>query len=130
MMASYQAAVSAGAMRKGGPVTSLTSSQSGDIAHIELLTISGDSPSWKPLNAYTDGRKTYIVFPEEMQFGDSPSLLGLNSDSGWFSEPTERRVIYRWLGNRIIADTTMSKWKLVLGVGSSQQSVLLTRRGK
>lgn len=130
-IASYRAAVGAGAMKKGGPVMTLaSSSEGGDVAHIELLTISGDNPSWKPLAAYTDGRKTYIQFPKEMQFGDSPTLLGVNADGGVFSSPTERRVIYRWMGDRLIADTVMDKLKLVLGVGGSQQSVVLARKSK
>lgn len=127
-LASYHAAVGAGAMKKSGPMMSMTSSsETGDIAHIELLAISGDSPAWKPLAAYTDGRKTYIQFPREMQFSDSPTLLGVNADGGIFSSPTERRVIYRWMGDRIIADTVMDRLDLVLGVGSSQQRVQLSR---
>jgi len=130
-LASYRTAIGAGAMKKGGPtMTMTTGSETGDIAHIEMLVISGDNPSWKPLAAYTDGRKTYIQFPHEMQFGDSPTLLGMNADDGLFSSPTERRVIYRWLGDRLIADTVMDHLKLVLGVGGSQTSVYLTRRGK
>jgi type IV secretion system protein TrbG len=130
-VASYRAAVGAGAMKSGGPTMTMTSgSETGDIAHIELLTISGDNPSWRPLAAYTDGRKTYIQFPHEMQFGDSPALLGVNSDGGIFKSPTERRVIYRWWNDRLIADTVMDKLELVLGVGSSQSKVVLTRRAK
>lgn len=130
--AAYKAAIGAGAMRTGGPAMTLTASNAsaGDIAHIELLAISGDNPSWKPLAAYTDGKKTYIQFPSEMQFSDSPTLLGINADGGVFSSPTERRVIYRWMGDRLIADTVMDRLKLVLGVGGSQQAVTLSRRPK
>ena len=100
----------------------------GNIAHIQQLRIAGDTRvSWCPINAYTDGRKTYIVFPHEMQFGESPTVLGLNNDAGWFSGPSERRVIYRWMGDRVVVDGTMWKLELILGVGSSQRKITLEK---
>jgi len=127
-LANYRAAIGAGGMKKGGPMATLSStSEGGDNAPIELLKISGDKSSWRPEAAYIHNNKTYIQFPHEMQFGESPSLLGVNDDGGVFSSPTERRIIYRWLGNRIIADTVMEKLKLVLGVGGSQKAVILSR---
>jgi type IV secretion system protein TrbG len=98
-----------------------------DAAHIEPLEIKGDRPSWRPKFAYTDGRKTYIEFPGEMQFSDSPTLLGVNGDGGLFSGPTTRRVIYRWEGRRIVADAVMDKMELILGVGGDQEKVLIVR---
>jgi type IV secretion system protein TrbG len=99
-----------------------------DADHIEPLTISGDHPRWCPTFAYTDGRKTYIEFPQGMEFGDSPSLLGVNGDGGLFSGPTQRRIIYRWEGRRLVADAVMDKMELILGVGSSQDKVLIARK--
>ena len=99
-----------------------------DPEHIEPLTISGDKPSWCPTFAYTDGRKTYIQFRSDMAFGDSPTLLGVNNDGGLFSSPSQRRIIYRWEGQRLVADAVMDKMELILGVGSSQEKVMLTRR--
>ena len=128
LMANYRIAVGAGAMKKGGPVAAMAEpATASDLAHLEILKISGDNPSWRPTAAYTDGRKTYIQFPSQMQFSDSPTLLGINSDGGWFSAPSERRVIYRWMGDRMVADTVMDKLALVLGVGSTQQKVVLER---
>ncbi len=127
--ASYRVAVAGGALRKDGPVMPNGSGAGGvDVSRIEMLDIKGDNPTWRPLAAYTDGRKTYIQFPAEMQFGNSPTLVGVNDDGGLFSSPTERRVIYRVQGDRLIADTVMDRMKLVLGVGSSQRSVSITRR--
>lgn len=116
--------------KKVSGTMSMVSSDAGDIARIEMLKISGDNPSWKPVAAYTDGKKTYIQFPSAMQFSDSPTLLGVNNDGGFFSSATERRVIYRWMGDRLIADTVMNKLELVLGVGSNRSSVILTRGSK
>lgn len=119
-LAAYHAAVGS----SGGSSESGTSV----MAHIELLKIDGDSPSWRPQAAYTDGKKTYIQFPKDIQFGEAPALLGVNADGGWFTAPSERRVIYRWMGNRIIADTVMDKIELIFGVGGSQSKVILTRQ--
>lgn len=99
-----------------------------DASRIEPMIIEGDRPSWRPRFAYTDGRKTYIEFPAEMQFGDSPSLLGVNNDGGIFSSPSTRRVIYRWEGNRMVADSVLDKFELVQGVGSSAQKVIIERQ--
>ena len=126
--ASYQVAVAGGALRKGGPAMASNDGGGVDPRRIEMLEIKGDNPSWRPIAAYTDGRKTFIQFPAEMQFGESPTLLGDNNDGGLFSSPTERRVIYRVQGDRLIADTVMDKLKLVLGVGSSQRKVTIERR--
>lgn len=37
-------------------------------------TISGDDPPWKPITAYSDGKKTYIQFPPAMAYGKAPVL--------------------------------------------------------
>lgn len=99
-----------------------------DASNIEPLTISGDKPSWLPTFAYTDGRKTYIQFPKEIAFQDSPTLLGVSNDGGIFSAASQRRVIYRWEGRRLVADAVMDKMELVLGVGFTQQKVTLSRK--
>jgi P-type conjugative transfer protein TrbG len=99
-----------------------------DPSHIEPLAISGDKPSWRPSFAYTDGRKTYIQFQTGLEFGDSPTLLGVNNDGGVFSSPTQRRIIYRWEGRRLVADAVMDKMELVLGVGPTQEKVTIARK--
>lgn len=37
--------------------------------------ISGDSPAWRPLRAFDDGRQTYIEFPASIVVGDAPPLF-------------------------------------------------------
>jgi type IV secretion system protein VirB9 len=123
--AAYRDAVAGGAMAGAGPVS--LAGGGIDPRRIQFLKITGDSPSWRPTEAYTDGRKTYIKFPSEMQFGDSPTIVGLNNDGGLFSAPTERRVIYRHQGDLVVVDSVLDRLKLVLGVGSGQQEVTLER---
>jgi type IV secretion system protein VirB9 len=36
--------------------------------------LSGDSPTWKPVVAYSDGKSTYINFPPSMAYGKAPVL--------------------------------------------------------
>jgi type IV secretion system protein VirB9 len=37
-------------------------------------TITGDNPPWRPFDAYSDGKKTYIRFPPAMAYGKAPVL--------------------------------------------------------
>jgi type IV secretion system protein TrbG len=36
--------------------------------------ISGDSPPWRPVQVWSDGKKTYISFPPAMAYGKAPVL--------------------------------------------------------
>lgn len=89
--------------------------------------VSGDHPSWRPDHVYSDGRKTYIHFPTAMRFSDAPALVGLASDGGWFRSPSEQMINYRVDGNTYVVDSTLNRAELVMGVGSSQQKVLIER---
>jgi type IV secretion system protein VirB9 len=110
-----------------GNSASANENSPGNIANIQQLAIKGDTRvPWAPTNAYTDGKKTYIVFPHNIQFGQSPVILALNNDAGWFSSASERRVIYRWMSSdRVAIDASGMKFELILGVGSSQQKIIL-----
>ncbi len=55
-------------MRGGGQHQQIPAQ--GDI-HYQL---SGDSPPWKPIVAYSDGKSTYINFPPSMAYGKAPVL--------------------------------------------------------
>ena len=124
-LAAYHNAL--GGKKNGSTMTLTTSTNNMDLAHLEMLKITGDNPSWRPLAAYTNGQKTYIKFPAAMQFDDSPVLLGINDDGGLFRSPSNRRINYRWMGETMVADSIMSKFELVQGVGGRQQRVTLTR---
>lgn len=87
------------------------------------------SPDWKPTRAWTDGLKTYVEFPGPLGAG-SPALVGLANDGGWFSKPTAQVVNYRPIGNRFVADASLQRAALILGVGSAQQECILTREAR
>ncbi len=91
--------------------------------------LSGDTPSWRPLRVYTDGAKTYIQFPRAMAFGAAPALVGLDSNAGWFSGPSQQMVNYRVAGDRYVVDRVLDRAELVSGVGSGQTRVVITRDG-
>jgi type IV secretion system protein VirB9 len=89
--------------------------------------ISGDSPSWRPIRVYTDGRKTYIQFPREMQFDEAPALVALGNDAGLFSSPSKQLVNYRKVRDRYVVDKVLTRAALISGVGSDQTQVEITR---
>jgi type IV secretion system protein VirB9 len=89
---------------------------------------SGEAP-WRPTQIYSQGGKTVILFPNEMQYGTAPALVGLAGDGGWFSSPTEQMLRYRVSGDRFIIDGLPDHFKLVAGVGGSQQKVDVRRGG-
>jgi type IV secretion system protein VirB9 len=91
--------------------------------------VSGAAP-WRPTQIYSQGGKTVIMFPGEMQYGTAPALVGLANDGGWFSSPAEQMLRYRVSGNRFIIDGLPDHFKLVAGVGGGQQKVDVRRGGQ
>lgn len=92
-----------------------------------FYSITGDSPSWRPTHAYSDGIKTYIQFPETMASSSAPVLVGISNDGSWFSDASEQMVTYRQMGNRYVVDGVLDHAELVVGVGSSQTKVDIRR---
>ena len=88
--------------------------------------IEGDA-SWKPTRVYNDGKKTIIEMPESMQNREAPALLLLGKENGWFSDEETHLVNYRLQGSRYIVDSVFDKAVLMIGVGSSQERVTITR---
>ena len=39
-----------------------------------------DSPPWRPVSVFDDGRRTYVVFPRGIAQGELPPLFVLGSD--------------------------------------------------
>ncbi|MEH2561570.1 P-type conjugative transfer protein TrbG [Bradyrhizobium sp. AZCC 2289] len=83
-------------------------------------TIEGDSPPWRPLNAYDDGRKVYIEFSAGIGQGEMPPLFVIGPDG-----KTEI-VNYRAYGNVLIVDRLFAAAELRLG-GENQQKVRIVR---
>lgn len=82
--------------------------------------IEGDSPPWRPLAVYDDGRKVYVEFPQGIVQGEMPPLFVIGPDG-----KTEL-VNYRAYGNVLIVDRLFAAAELRLG-GEHQQKVRIVR---
>lgn len=80
-------------------------------------------PRWKPVNIYNDGRKTYIVMPDNMQTDEAPIIL---VKSGGKNE----LVNYRLVDNKYVVDRIFEKAIMLSGVGRKRQEVEIERRRK
>lgn len=82
--------------------------------------IEGDTPPWRPLSAYDDGRKVYVEFPQGIVQGEMPPLFVVGPDG-----KTEL-VNYRAYGSVLIVDRLFAAAELRLG-GEHQQKVRIVR---
>jgi type IV secretion system protein VirB9 len=82
--------------------------------------IEGDSPAWRPLRAFDDGRQVFIEFPAGIAQGEMPPLwvIGAEGDG--------QLVNYRVQGNHMIVDRLFAAAELKLG-GKHQQTVRVVR---
>ncbi|MBD1549670.1 P-type conjugative transfer protein TrbG [Roseibium aggregatum] len=82
--------------------------------------ISGDTPAWRPVRAFDDGRKVYIEFPRRIDQGEAPPLFVVGADGG------NELVNYRMRGNYYIVDRLFAAAELRLGT-KPQQVVRISR---
>jgi type IV secretion system protein TrbG len=82
--------------------------------------IDGDSPPWRPVNAYDDGRKVYIEFSPGIDQGEMPPLFVIGQDG------KPELVNYRAYKNVLIVDRLFAAAELRLG-GEKQQKVRIIR---
>ena len=83
--------------------------------------LQGDSPPWRPVSVFDDGRRVYIVFPAGIVQGEMPPLFVLGSNG----EPEiVNSRIYR---NILIVDRMFAAAELRLGSGDRQQTVRIVR---
>ncbi|WP_036016879.1 P-type conjugative transfer protein TrbG [Bradyrhizobium sp. WSM1743] len=87
---------------------------------ISRYAIEGDSPPWRPLAAYDDGRKVYIEFPAGIVQGEMPPLFVIGPDG------KSELVNYRAYANVLIVDRLFAAAELRLG-GEHQQKVRIVR---
>ncbi|WP_050401246.1 MULTISPECIES: P-type conjugative transfer protein TrbG [Bradyrhizobium] len=92
----------------------------GPAQRISRYAIEGDSPPWRPLAVYDDGRKVYVEFPQGIVQGEMPPLFVIGPDG-----KTEL-VNYRAYGNVLIVDRLFAAAELRLG-GEHQQKVRIVR---
>ncbi|MBN1684815.1 MAG: P-type conjugative transfer protein TrbG [Gammaproteobacteria bacterium] len=79
-----------------------------------IQLVSGDQPDWMPKMVFTDGQKTYVQFPKNMQ--EAPTLF-IGTSAG-----NDRVVNYRVDGDYYIVDGVITQAQLRLG--QMQQTVV------
>jgi type IV secretion system protein VirB9 len=82
--------------------------------------ISGDSPPWRPLRVFDDGRQTFIEFPASIAQGSAPPLFVIG-DGG-----EAELVNYRMAGRFYVVDRLFARAELRLGAGR-QKIVRISR---
>jgi P-type conjugative transfer protein TrbG len=83
--------------------------------------LTGDSPPWKPISIFDDGRRVYVVFPRGIAQGEMPPLFVIGADG----EP--QIVNSRIHRNILIVDRLFGAAELRLGSGRRQQVVRIVR---
>ncbi len=81
---------------------------------------------FKPVRVYNNGVKTIIEMPNAMSQSEAPALLVLRKGS-FFQKSESVMVNYRLQGCRYIVDSVFDKAMLVVGSGSSQEKITITR---
>jgi len=83
--------------------------------------LTGDTPPWRPVAVYDDGRRVYVEFPRGIVQGEMPPIFVLGPDGN--PEIVNSRV-YR---NILIVDRIFGAAELRLGSGKHQQTVRIVR---
>jgi type IV secretion system protein VirB9 len=83
--------------------------------------LAGDSPPWRPISVFDDGRRVYVVFPAGIVQGEMPPIFVLGADG----EP--QIVNSRIHQNILIVDRLFGAAELRLGSGDRQQVVRIVR---
>lgn len=85
--------------------------------------ITGDSPAWRPLRAFDDGRQTYVEFPASLAVGEAPPLFLVDRKG------EAQLVNYRLQGRFYVVDRIFDAAELRLGL-KHQDVVRITRVGE
>lgn len=84
----------------------------------QLKQIKGSKPDWIPVAIFTDGEKTYIQFPKDMQ--TAPDLFVAQSDG------SEAVINYRVVKNDYVIDQMLQRAKLVSDNGKTVVEIIKT----
>ena len=86
-------------------------------------TIDSNGQSWTPVRVYNNGRQTVIELPSNVSSGEIPTFTVQDA-------ATEENVMvnYRYIGNKFIVDSLFRRAVLIVGVGSNQQKVTITKK--
>jgi P-type conjugative transfer protein TrbG len=82
--------------------------------------VEGDTPAWRPLRAYDDGRQVFVEFPRGIAQGEMPPLWVIGAAGG------AELVNYRVRGRYMIVDRLFAAAELRLG-GEHQKTVRIVR---
>jgi type IV secretion system protein VirB9 len=94
-----------------------------DISRLRFrYAIEGDSPPWKPLHAFDDGRKVYIEFPRGISPWAMPPLFITGPDGN-----TSELVNYRVRNSHMIVDRLFAAAELRLGDKGTERRVRIVR---
>jgi P-type conjugative transfer protein TrbG len=93
-----------------------------DVAALNFrYAIEGDSPPWRPVRAFDDGRQVFIEFPVGIGEGEMPPLFVIGPSGGG------ELVNYRVSGRHMIVDRLFAAAELKMGDKKSQKTVRITR---
>jgi P-type conjugative transfer protein TrbG len=83
--------------------------------------LTGDSPPWKPVSVYDDGRRVYVEFPRGIVQGEMPPLfvIGPNGEAQIVNSRVYQHIL--------IVDRLFGAAELRLGSGDRQQTVRIVR---
>ena len=84
--------------------------------------MTGDSPDWKPVRVFDDGRQVFIQMPQSIITTDMPPLFVLSEDGG------AELVNYRVRGNYYIVDRLFRAAEL--RIGEKNQTVVRISKGQ
>ncbi|MES0172639.1 P-type conjugative transfer protein TrbG [Mesorhizobium sp. M0006] len=83
--------------------------------------LAGDTPPWRPISVYDDGRRVYVEFPRGIVQGEMPPIFVIGPDGE--TEIANSRVYQ----NTLIVDRLFGAAQLRLGSGKHQQTVRIVR---
>jgi type IV secretion system protein VirB9 len=94
-----------------------------DIGNLHFrYSIEGDTPPWRPLRAFDDGKKVYLEFPAGIGQGEMPPLFIVGPEGR-----TSELVNYRVRNNHMIVDRLFAAAELRLGDRGSERRVRIVR---
>jgi type IV secretion system protein VirB9 len=97
-----------------------------DLARLRFrYAIEGDSPPWRPLRAFDDGRSVYIEFPRGIAQGEMPPLFIVAPDGAGTD-----LVNYRVRGHHMIVDRLFAAAELRLGADRQQRVRIVRTDGR
>ena len=83
--------------------------------------LTGDTPPWRPISVFDDGRRVYVVFPRGIVQGEMPPIFIIGSEG-------ETQIVNsRVHQNVLIVDRLFGAAELRLGSGKQQQTVRIVR---